>query len=102
MEPISTAFIKNIEAFAQTNDIPLFTFDKDQRKDDVAADYRARFPASEGVLFIGKAQEKVPVFRTEKRTNADTGKKYPWIVKSTAMVNQYYCSCPFCAQREAA
>jgi hypothetical protein len=74
MEPISTAFIKNIEAFAHHHDIPLFPFEKDQRKDDVAAAYLARFAASEGVLFIGKAQEKVPVFRTEKRTNPDTGK----------------------------
>jgi hypothetical protein len=90
MEPISTAFIKKIETFAQANDIPLFSFDKGQRKDDVAAAYLASFPGREGVLFIGKAQEKVPVFRTEKRTNADTGKKYPWIVKSTAMVNQFY------------
>jgi hypothetical protein len=93
MEPISTAFINNIEAFAQDNDIPLFTFAKGARKDDVAATYRASFPASEGVLFIGKAQEKCAVFRTEKRTNPDTGKKYPWIVKSTAMVNQYYFYC---------
>ncbi len=93
MEPISTAFIHNIEVFAQENDIPLFAFDKDQRKDDVAAAYLARFPNSEGVLFIGKAQEKVPVFRTEKRTNLDTGKKFPWIVKSTAMVNQFYVYC---------
>jgi hypothetical protein len=42
------------------------------------------------VLFVGKAQEKVAVFRTEKRTNPSTGAKYPWIVKSTALVNQYY------------
>jgi hypothetical protein len=90
MEPISTAFINSIEAFVQENDIPFFTFDKDARKDDVAASYRAKFSASEGVLFIAKAQEKVAVFRTEKRTNPDTGKKYPWIVKSTAMVNQFY------------
>ena len=92
MEPISTAFIKNIESFAQANDIPLFPFGK-ERKDDVAAVYRTRFAASEGVLFIGKAQEKAAVFRTEKRTNPDTGKKYPWLVKSTAMVNQYYFYC---------
>jgi hypothetical protein len=90
MEPISTAFIKSIEAFAQESDIPFFTFDKGARKDDVAASYRANFPAREGVLFIAKAQEKVAVFRTEKRTNPATGKKYPWIIKSTAMVNQYY------------
>jgi hypothetical protein len=93
MEPISAAFIHNIEVFAQENDIPLITFNRDERKDDVAAAYRARFPNSEGVLFIGKAQEKVPVFRTEKRTNPDTGKKFPWIVKSTAMVNQFYMYC---------
>jgi hypothetical protein len=93
MEPISTAFINNIEAFAQENGIPFFAFGKGERKDDVAAAYRSSFSASEGVLFIGKAQEKVSVFRTEKRTNPDTGKKYPWIVKSTAMVNQFYCYC---------
>lgn len=93
MEPISTAFITNIEAFAKQNDLPLFTFDKGARKDAIAAAHLARFPAREGVLFIGKAQEKVSVFRTEKRTNPDTGKKYPWIVKSTAMVNQFYFYC---------
>jgi hypothetical protein len=93
MEPISTAFIKNVETFAQENGLPFFTFDKGARKDDVAAGYLARFSAREGVLFIGKAQEKVPVFRTQKRTNPDTGKKYPWIVKTTAMVNQFYFYC---------
>jgi len=42
------------------------------------------------VYLIGKAQEKVPVFRTEQRTNPATGRKGPWIVRSTAMVNQFY------------
>jgi hypothetical protein len=27
----------------------------------------------EGVVFIGKAQEKTPVFRTERRRNPQTG-----------------------------
>jgi hypothetical protein len=90
MQPISAAFIKNIETFAEDKGIPLVAFGKHERKDDVAATYRAAFTGREGVLFIGKAQEKVPVFRTTKRTNPDTGKKYPWIVKSTAMVNQFY------------
>ena len=48
-----------------------------------------RFDRAEGVVFIGKAQEKAPVFRTEKRRDAH-GLSYPWIVRSTAMVNQYY------------
>jgi len=34
-------------------------------RDEVAAAYRVQFFASEAVLFIGKAQEKVAVFRTE-------------------------------------
>jgi hypothetical protein len=38
---------------------------------------------------MGKAQEKVRTFRTEGRRN-DRGETYPWIVASTAMVNQYY------------
>src|SRR4030081_2868276 len=90
MEPISKAFLQGIEAFVQQHGIPLLPFAKGQRKDDVAADYRARFPNHEGIYLVGKAQEKTPVFRTEKRTNPTTGQKYPWIVRSTAMVNHYY------------
>jgi hypothetical protein len=30
------------------------------------------------------------VFRTEKRRSPKTGQPYPWIVRSTAMVNHYY------------
>jgi hypothetical protein len=90
MQPMSTAFLQGIAAFVQQHGIPLLSFAKGQRKDDVAADYRARFPDQEGIYLVGKAQEKTPVFRTEKRTNPETGKKYPWIVRSTAMVNHYY------------
>ena len=57
------------------------------RKDEAAWEHLATFPHTEGVLFVGKAQEKTPVFRTEKRRNPETGRTYPWIVKSTAMVN---------------
>ncbi len=90
MEPISAAFIDAVEAFVKQNGIPFFGFAKKQRKDDIAAEYRAHFRGPEGVLFVGKAQEKTPVYRTEKRTNPQTGKKYAWIVKSTGMVNHFY------------
>jgi hypothetical protein len=49
-----------------------------------------RFAGEEGVLFAGKAQEKTPVFRTERRRSPRTGLPYPWIERSSAMVNQYY------------
>ena len=44
--------------------------------------YLAAFQAAgrtEGVLFIGRAQEKTRLFRTEKRRDPD-GRSYPWIV----------------------
>lgn len=93
MAPITRAFVDSIEQFVTSNDIPLIRFTKKQRKDDVALEHLATFPHTEGVLFVGKAQEKTPVFRTEKRRNPETGSTYPWIVKSTAMVNHYYFYC---------
>jgi hypothetical protein len=44
------------------------------------------------VVFIGRAQEKTSLFRTEKRRDRD-GKSYPWIVKSTGVINQFYFYC---------
>lgn len=49
----------------------------------------ADFTGTEGVLFVGRAQEKTGVFRTEKRRNP-TGATYPWLVRRTAMVNHFY------------
>ena len=89
MGEMTRDFLRQVDDFVGTEKIPVVTFQKGQRKDDVAAEYRARFAKAEGILFVGKAQEKVAVFRTEKRTDA-AGRKYPWIVKSTAMVNQLY------------
>jgi hypothetical protein len=92
MGRISDAFRGSIDAFVEEHKVPVVLFEKGQRKDDVAKQYLARWREPEGVLFVGKAQEKVPVFRTEKRTDRH-GEKYPWIVRSTAVVNQYYFYC---------
>src|SRR3954451_16471665 len=59
----------------------------------MAAEQRRNFHKAEGVVFIGRAQEKTPVFRTERRRNEKTGASYPWLVRSTAMVNQVYLYC---------
>jgi len=93
MDPISKAFIASMESFAKREQIPTVQFRKGQRKDDVAAEHLNRFTGEESVLFIGKAQEKTPVFRTERRKNEKTGGTYPWLVRSTAMVNQFYVYC---------
>jgi hypothetical protein len=93
MAPITRQFVGEIERFAEREGVDLITFAKGQRKDDVAHDYLAEFGGEEGVLFVGKAQEKTTTFRTEKRRNAETGASYPWIVRTTAMVNHYYVYC---------
>jgi DNA-binding HxlR family transcriptional regulator len=90
MDPISKAFVAAIEAFAAKHAVPLIAFAKGERKDDVMAEHLARFRGDEGVVFVGKAQEKTPVFRTEKRVNPRTGQRYPWLVRSTAMVTHFY------------
>ncbi|MGH3697770.1 MAG: hypothetical protein ACRDRX_27960 [Pseudonocardiaceae bacterium] len=51
--------------------MPWVDFVKGQRKDDVMHQHLAAFTAQEGVLFIGRAQEKTVLFRTEKRRNAE-------------------------------
>jgi len=93
VEPITREFVGSIERFAQNNNIPLILFEKGQRKDDFAKEQRKQFRQPEGVVFIGKAQEKCRVYRTEKRRNPKTKRTYPWIVKSNALVNHYYFYC---------
>jgi hypothetical protein len=93
LAPMTRAYVSSIEKFASSNGIDLITFAKGQRKDDVVHEYLAKHSGEEGVLFIGKAQEKTAVVRTQKRHNSITGEPYPWLFKSTAMVNHYYFYC---------
>ncbi len=91
--PMTEAFVRTIEEFVDREGIDLVTFGKRQRKDDVTQQRLRRFEGTEGVLYVGKAQEKARVMRTERRRSARTGGTYPWIVESTAMVNHYYFYC---------
>jgi len=86
---ITDAFSAAMRRFARDQHVPWVDFIKGQRKDDVMHAHLARFTAEEGVLFIGRAQEKTSLFRTERRRNTN-GDSYPWIVRSTGVVNQFY------------
>ena len=90
MAPITRAYVEAIEKYIRTEALELVIFEKGQRKDEVAAEYLSHFRGEEGVLFVGKAQEKTRVFRTGRRVNPNTGASYAWLYRSTAMVNQYY------------
>jgi hypothetical protein len=69
MAPMSKAFVGAIDRFVAEQAVPLVSFEKGQRKDEVMAEHLARFTGEEGVLFVGKAQEKAAVCRTERRRN---------------------------------
>jgi hypothetical protein len=90
MDPISKTFVAAIHRYVKDHDLDLVHFLKGQRKDDIALRYLAGHDDGEGITFVGRAQEKCSVFRTEHRVNPQTGARYPFLVKSSAVVNQFY------------
>ncbi len=92
---ITNSFAAAVHRFARDQQVPWVDFTRGQRKDDVMHQHLAGFDAAgrtQGVVFIGRAQEKTTLFRTEKRHNA-AGRPYPWIVKATGVVNHFYFYC---------
>ena len=66
--PMSRRFVDAAERFAETEGVDLVTFQKGQRKDDVAQAYLAGFQGDEGgALYRQGSREKASVCRTEKR-----------------------------------
>ena len=55
MSRMTRKFVAGIERFISDNDIPMISFTKGQRKDDVAQAHYANFDQEEGVVFVGKA-----------------------------------------------
>jgi len=98
MQPITDAFVANIHHYIATHDLDLVHFDKGQSKDEIAHRYLAQATAANGevserVLFVGRAQEKALVFRTQKRRNPVTGAEYLWLTRATVQVNHFYFYC---------
>ncbi len=91
MDPMTKAFVADIHHFIEAHDLDLVHFGR-ERKDDVTQRYLAEFTAEEGVLYVGRAQEKAGVWRTQRRYNAD-GSSYAWLARSSALINHFYFYC---------
>ena len=90
-DPISKQFVASIQRFAAEREIPMVRFEKGQRKDDVAHEHLARFGERGGDLHDrGRAGEDQHVPDREAAQPARPAPRYPWIVRATALVNQYY------------
>ena len=90
MAPMTRRFVDEWKRYAQREGVDLIRFERGERKDDRTRTYLRHWHGGEGVLYIGKAQERARVVRTERRRDPLTGAPYPWLVSSTAMVNHYY------------
>ena len=92
MDPMTKAFVADIHGFVAAQGLELVSFGK-ERKDDLVQQFLARFTGTEGVLFVGRAQEKALVWRTQRRYNPATGEPYAWLVRATAFINYFYFYC---------
>src|SRR5512133_2312580 len=93
MDPMTKAFVADIHGFVAARGLELIGFAKGQRKDDLAQEFLAKFGQDEGVLFVGRAQEKARVWHTQRRHNPSTGDSYAWLVRSSAFINFFYFYC---------
>jgi hypothetical protein len=93
MDPMTKAFVADIHGFVAARGLELVHFAKGQRKDDIAHEFLAGFDGEEGVLFVGRAQEKAGVWHTQRRYSPTTGGSYAWLVRSSAFINFFYFYC---------
>ena len=89
LRPLHDRFVREVTTFADAGQIPIVHFERGQRKDDIAADHRARFTKAEGVVFIGVAQERASAFKARKLTGSETGVLFEFSRQSVS-VNHYY------------
>ena len=90
MAPMSRNFVAAIERYAERAGVELVAFGRRERKEARMREHLRHWPGGEGVLFVGKAQEKTRVVRSERREHEPSGSHYVQLVHATAMVNHYY------------
>ncbi|MBI4235946.1 MAG: hypothetical protein HY688_01145 [Chloroflexi bacterium] len=87
--PLHDRFVKAVSTFAAEHQVPVVQFERGKRKDDVAAEHRARFQQPEGVVFIGVAQERAWSFKASKQAGPQGGVHFAFS-RQTVAVNHYY------------
>jgi hypothetical protein len=87
--PLHDRFTGAVAAFARQQGVPVVHFERGQRKDEVASQRRADRPLTDGVVFIGVAQEKMSSFKAQKRPGPQGGVQFDFSRQSVA-VNHYY------------
>jgi hypothetical protein len=89
LRPLHDRFVREGATFADAGKIRVVHFERGQRKDDVAAEHRARFTGADGVVFIGVAQERASSFKAQKQTGPEGGVHFDF-ARHSVSVNHYY------------
>lgn len=82
-------FKKAVEGYAEGLGREVYTFDKDEDKDEVARQHAELWGVSEGVVLIGKAPEKATAFKS--RRAEQKGKVwFPYTRQSVRVLHYYF------------
>ncbi len=87
--PMSERFVKAIERFTDTEGIDLVSFEKGQRKDDVAQEYRAKLRATKACSSSARPRKR-RASSAPKNVGMRQGKTLSLDHRSTALPNHYY------------
>lgn len=89
-QPMHDRFLAAVDAFAHRQSIPIVPFESGQRKDDIVANYRAKFTRREGVVVLGTAQEKMRAFKAHKRRTPKGSVTFDFSRQAVAVKHFYF------------
>lgn len=93
MAPMTQNYVAQVDHYVDSRQLERQRFDNGQRKDEVTQKYLAGHDGSEGVLYVGIAQERATVWTSIRRRNPLTGVTYAWLKKTSKLVNHIYWYC---------
>ena len=82
---VTEGFREAIKSLAQREQIPIHELKHEERKDDIANQYRRKRGIRDGIVFIGVAQEKAKAFQGKKING-----QFEFTRDKTVYVNHYY------------
>ena len=90
IRPLHDRVVQAVTTFADQHRVPIVPFERGQRKEDVAAHSRARFRATQGVVFIGVAQERQFSFKATKHVVPPHVVHFAFARQTVAVKHSYF------------
>ena len=86
LPPVTQAFRRAVEQYAQAQSLEIVDFAKAKDKDDLARAHLVKFTKKQGVVMIGKAQEKALGYKAQRKVQG----KRVWFDYSRQSLNVTY------------